>query len=313
LHTTLARPDASDSGFNRESAWSTLAIWPGAGSAAKICEAGLSLEHARLTEDGGNIALGGLTRATKTAPWPANDARLLELGIARWEKVSAMLSAATGLSGEPLRALLLRPTTTAAPVLDEAQQRLNWAVQDENQDWLTLTIPCGPESAPRIQNLDRITARKIPILAVLAVLDRSGARVFLNPAALVIGINEQALRVVSLDYANEPAVATSIGDRILRMLKLRQDTAPPIHGFSLVQRLLSPVSEVLETQAATGRVQLTEHQADTLKHAFSVLQSVGMHTLATAVHAHLLAPSMLNLMRLNYLCEVLIELEGFDV
>ncbi len=317
LQTTLARPDASDMGFNRESAWNTLAVWPGAGSAATICAAALQLEHPRLSEDGCNIALGGLTRAAKLPVFQANDARLSEMGWGNWEQVRTQIRQAAGLAGEPLHTLLLRPATTALPVLDEAQQQFNWALQDSDEAWLNLSIPCGPGYETRIQNLDRITARKSPILGVLAVVERSGARVFLNPAAVIIGATEQPIRVVSLDYAKEPVITTTMTDRILRMFQARLNAdkaaAPAVHAFTLVARLLSPVCEVLETQAATGRVPLTAYQVETLKHAVSVSESVGLYTLATALQAHLAAPSMRSLMRLNYLCNLLIELEGFEI
>lgn len=44
LQAVLARPDGSDTGFTRHSAWAIHAVWPGVGAAQSLCQAPLQLE-----------------------------------------------------------------------------------------------------------------------------------------------------------------------------------------------------------------------------------------------------------------------------
>ena len=66
--------------------------------------------------------------------------------------------------------LLLRPSRTHAPVLDETRQQLHWALQDDVGQWLRLTVPVSDETALRLDSLDRLTARQAPIHAVLFIV-----------------------------------------------------------------------------------------------------------------------------------------------
>jgi len=311
LQATLARPDGTDTAFTRSGAWSANALWSGAGAAERVCEAPLRLEQPRLAEDD-RLALGGATRAQPLPAWAADDPRLKDIGCGNWAELGQRLRAATGLAAEPFDAVLLRPADTRLPVLDEAQQRLDWLVQDDAGQWLRLGIPVGPEHRQRVDNLDRFTARRAPVHAVLVRIERSAASTELMPIAVLSSDAKKKLQAVSLDFANEAARTTSLANRILRMFEARQQQrqAAPLGAPTLSARLLAPVIDVAETQAATGRMALTAPQRQRLHEALDRTGSVGLEVLAHALRAHLAAPAAVPLLKLGFLCQLLGELDG---
>lgn len=311
LQASLARPDGSDTAFTRGSAWSANALWSGVGAAQSVCEAALRLEQPRLAEDG-RLAVGGATRAQPLPAWAADDPRLKSIGCGNWSELGERLRGATGLAAEPFDAVLLRPSGTRPPVLDEAQQRLDWLVQDDEGQWLRLGIPVGPEHRQRLDNLDRLTARRAPVHAVLVRIERSAASTELMPIAVLSSNAKKALQAVSLDFADEAARTTSLANRILRMFEARQQQrqAAPVASPTLAARLLAPVTEVAETQAATGRMALTVAQRQRLHDALDRAGSVGLELLSSALRAHLAAPAAVPLLKLGFLCQLLGELDG---
>ncbi|MDH6592418.1 hypothetical protein M2165_002307 [Variovorax sp. TBS-050B] len=311
LQATLARPDGSDASFTRQGAWTAHSLWPGVGTAQQVCAGALRLDGPRLADDG-RLALAGATRAQPLPMWAAGDARLARLGCGRWAELGERLRDATGLAAETFDAVLLRPADTRAPVLDEVRQRLDWWLQDGDGQWLRLGIPVGPEHRQRIENLDRFAARRAPVHAVLVRIERSAARTELMPVAVLGSGAGGRLQVVSLDFADEPRAATSLANRILRLFEARQQQrqAPPAAAPSLLARLLGPVADVAEAQAATGRMALTLPQRQRLQEALDRAASVGLDALAQALRAHLAAPAPGALLRLGYLCELLAELDG---
>ena len=311
LQAVLARPDGSDTNFTRHNAWSIQAFWPGAGPAQRICEGALQLESPRLAEDS-RLALAGTAQAHIQPMWRTDDERLAAIGWADWAILDEALRAATGLAGEPLDMALLRPSETSEPQLDEARQRLNWELADVNGRRLQLAIPASDDSHASIDNLDRLMARRPKVRAVLARIGRDDAQVVLTPVAVLINGAKGQIEVISLDFAAEKARPTSLANRILRLFEARrqQERAPVIATPTLASRLLAPVLDVLETQAATGRLPFTPAQSQALREAESPLISVGLDTLAAALRAYLQAPTAGGLLRLAWLGALLVEIEG---
>jgi len=310
----LARPDGSDPAFTRDSAWRTQALWPGAGSASRLCEGSLHLTDARLADDD-RLALGGATQATTGPALSAKDARASALGSDDWQSLAEQLRASTGLAAAAQDLLLLRPHAHRAPVLDEVAQRFNWAVQDVQERWLTLSIPCGDEHRQRVDNLDRLIARKAKVHAVLVHVDRSGSSSLLVPVAVMtVGDDAaQSLQPVCLDYANEPAPRVGLGNRILRMFERRAEQAPAVSPPSLSTRLLAPVRAVLEMQAETGRMKLTSDQLPVIQEAARQFSGIGLESLANALRHYQKSAGPMNLLRLVWLAELLSEIEGLPV
>lgn len=318
LQAVLARPDGSDPGFTRHGAWSTQSLWPGSGAAERVCHHPLQplrLSRPRLADDL-RLATGGATRAEPLPRWSADDARLASLGCADWQQLGERLRAAAGLTAEPPDLLLLRPTATREPLLDEAAQLLAWPVQDAAGRWLRLAVPVSEQHERRISALQRLAAAKTPVQAVLVRVERGLARPLLTPVAVLGADARGQLRSVSLDFEPEPArtVPSGLGQRILQLLKLRREArlAPATGAHGLAQRLLTPLFEVLETQAATGRMVLTAPQSETLRALLPAFESVGWHTLAQTLRAYLAATQAEGLLRLHRLATWLLELDGLE-
>lgn len=310
LQAVLARPDGSDPAFTRHSAWNAQSLWPGSGAAEQVCKTPIALHKPRLADDL-RLAVGGTTRAQALPRWQGNDERIATLGCADWQLLSDQLRQSTGLAAEPLDMVLLRPQATQAPTLHESDQMLGWLVQDAQGRWLRLSIPVSDANEQRIETLERLAARKAPVHAVLVRVERSLAQCLLIPVAVLSGDDKGMLTSISLDFDHEAKRATPIGERILRLLKLRREASlAPATATSLSQRILAPVLEVLETQAATGRMALTDSQRQRLLAVQPVIDSVGWQTLAQALRGHVQHSSAPSLLRLHRLAIWLIELDG---
>lgn len=311
LQSALARPDGSDSAFSRHSAWSAHSLWPGTGSAQRVCESPLQLTQPRLADDL-RLAIGGITRAQALAPWADDNPRLATLGCDDWQQLSEQLRAATGLTAEPLDMVLLRPAATQPPKLDEVRQCLDWLVQDSAGRWLCLSIPVSDANEQRMETLQRLAARKASVHGVLVRVERSLAQCQWIPVAVLSSNAKHQVQSISLDFDSEVKRSTPIGQRILQLLKLRREALqpPPTGAATLTQRLLTPVLDVLETQAATGRMRLTTLQIEALQAALPPLNSVGLHTVTQALQNHLSAPSATSTLRLHRLCQWMLELDG---
>lgn len=316
VQAAVARPDGSDPGFTRHSAWNLHALWPGAGAAASAMASPWRLEHPRLAEDG-RLALGGRTRAAALEAWRAADPRLTQIGCACWADLNQPLQAAAGLAGEAVDLLLLRPSSTQAPVLDEARQQSHWPVQDSKGHWLRLTIPVAEDTAQRLENLERLTGRQAPVHAVLVRVERTAAQTLLVPVAVLSsGVSAAAVGdvvvPVSLDFASEPRQATPLGQRILRLLQSRKEqaVAPAMLQPTLAMRLLAPVLGALETQAATGRMPLPAYLREPLEQARPSLAAVGLRALEAALDSHLQHPTPSSLLRLACLAQWAVELDS---
>ncbi len=315
LQATLARPDASDAAFTRQSAWSTQSLWPGMGSAEQICAGPLTLSAPRLADDD-RLALGGASKAQSSALWPGNDSRLQAIGYGDWQQVSEQLRSTIGLAGNLGETMLLRPASTGALILNEAAQQLLWALFDLHGRSLDLMLPLGgqgaqgAQNAQRSQNLNRFVARKAPVIAVLVRVQQSHAQTQLLPIAALSTNGKNQLQLVSFDFASEAAVPTPLTERILRLLNLRKQQAAAVLAPKLAERLLQPIFDVLETQAATGRMRLTQLQRDQLEGQTAAIASVGLHSIVVALKAHIDASTPSTLMRLQRLSLWVLALQG---
>jgi hypothetical protein len=312
LQATLARPDGSDLGFTRELAWTTQGLWPGAGPVRTMAASAWRLEQPRLSEDG-RLAIGGVTRAIPEQLWSATDARLGQVGCSDWVDLGARLRAATGLAGEPIDAVLLRPTDSRAPLLDEARQQMAWPVADATGRWVTLVVPVTPETRQRLDNIDALAARRSDVRGILVRIERNGAAVQFVPVAVWMCEAGDRLQVLSLDFETPPERATSLTGRLMRLFESRRDRPLTAARASLAERLTAPVLDVLETQAATGRLALTDRQDERLQDAHRGLASVGLETLARSLQAHRRESAPQTALRLYRLCELAQELDALPL
>ncbi len=307
VQATLARPDGSDTQFNQYSAWHSQLIWSGAGSAEKLCRQTLRLEQPRLAE-GHRLAIAGVTTASTMNPWSVTDPRLSTVGIFDWRNLQNMISDSVGLVGEVVDLVLLRPVAHAMPVLDEVAQQLNWAIKDQHDCWLTVSLSVSAEKQNRAENLERLLNQKINPIAVLVKVVRFGYQVTLEPIAILMANGEQNLIAVSLDFAEKTNASDRFTDRLLRMFKTREQRGPQASQSRFAEQLLSPLLDLLENQSATGRLNPSHSQRQHFEQVAGQLRSAGMDSIANAVQNHLEKPNPQSLMQLCWLSSMCLEL-----
>ncbi|MFC4160664.1 hypothetical protein [Chitinimonas lacunae] len=310
---TLARPDGNDPGFYRHAAWNQLALWPGAGSAEHICQGSLRLESPRLADDQ-RLAVGGSSRAEVMAPWAADDPRLEQLGDHDWQVAVERLRQGVGLTGQPVEALLLRPQRWLPLRLDEVAQRLDWTVFDAAGQALTLTLRCEPTQRERLEGLSRrLDEATLDLRAVLVRVDRREAVTRLEPLAL-LHLEASQLRTISLDFDPAPhrrgRVAPTEG-RILRLLEARRQ--PPLAQPGIAGRCLDPLLAQLEAWAELGRPLPGEFQRERLAECAQAARRAGLELPARLTDTLLARPDVAGLLRLYYVAQLAMTLEGLTV
>lgn len=205
---------------------------------------------------------------------------------------------------------------TRSPALDEITQELVWVVEDAAGRTLRLTVPVTPGTRHRMEQLVRVVAADAAPVGVLVQVDQVGAGTALVPVAVLREAPGRAgartLQVVALDVAREPERRSPLAGRILRLLQARRAGVEQrqVVAPTGVARLLAPVAEVLETQAATGRPGVTDGQGETLRRAARDLDGVGLATPAAAVRAYADRPEPPRLLALAHTLAVVRALDG---
>lgn len=282
LETTLARPDGSDPGFRRDAVWAQQALWRS--TPELLCRAPLQLEGPRLAEDGRLAPGGGIARPQDG--WPADDPRLLDLGLADWEQLGLALEDSAALASEPPTRLLLRPARCHEASLDEARQVLTWPLEDSNGRTLLLELPCTAERRERLDNLERAQKALDDIRAVLVRPWLDGRRRCLEPLALLVA-DHGRLRCLSLDFESLVRGGLSrnrrLFDRIQRLLSRTDRPVPAVEPPSLAGRLVEPALDVLESLASSGRQQPSAHHREVLRAQQALADAAGVAVLAQAL------------------------------
>lgn len=305
----LARRDDSDPGFSRSSAWGQHALWPGVGPADSLAKGALVLEQPRLSEDG-RLGLGGVTRASVTPAWQANDPRWLQAGFDDWNALRGAVAGSAGLLGEPLDLVLLRPAASEAPRLDEISQQLEWRVLDRERRALTLRLPYEHWKASRLDSLEAWIAFGVTVAGVVARLER-GVQGLLEPVSLIVERGGK-LQALSLDYERGP-VRPSLAARLARMLRGR--TAPaaaeaPAAHARVLQTLQTLLTQ-LEHKAMSGHLHLAGPD-DALRALHPSLLALGLDAPAQLLARYLAAPGVGKALALYHVGQTCLELDtGF--
>ncbi|MCC7599174.1 SWIM zinc finger family protein [Janthinobacterium sp. FW305-129] len=307
VQAVLARPDASDHSFTRESAWDAGSLWAGAGSARHMCEASWQLAGASLADDG-RLAMDSRIRASAAPLWALDDARWQSLGFSDWTALAAFMSGNVGLAPEPIDCVLLRPAAVARPQLDEVAQRLDWQVFDASGAALDLQIPALPALRPRITRLQAAVADGADIRAVLASRARGEAGGW-QPVALLIAKNAK-LRVVSLDFEIDAGKLPSALARFFKSLGGTSLAPSAPQQASAASRVLAQVLDLLALQARSGRPRLEAELAGELARHGATLRALGLDLPAGLLAAYVSAPRAPEALRLAYVCTTCIALEA---
>lgn len=307
VQAVLARPDATDRSFTRESSWNAISLWPGAGSAQRLCEQGLLLSGASLAADG-RLGMDSGARATPTPLWELDDARWQALGFDDWRALGAFISENVGLAAQPIDCVLLRPTKVAPPQLDEVRQQLDWQVFDASGAVLTLQLPALPSLRARITRLQAAVTDGADIRAVLASRARDEAEGW-QPVSLLIAKSGK-LRVVSLDFAVDAGKLPSALARFFKSLAGTSMAPPVAQQASGVSLVLAQVLDRLALQARSGRPRLEPEAASELARQGATLRALGLDLPARLLTDYLSAPQAGQALRLAYVCSTCLALEA---
>lgn len=307
VQAVLARPDATDRSFTRESSWNAINLWPGAGSAQRLCEQGLLLSGASLAADG-RLGMDSGARATPTPLWELDDARWQALGFDDWRALGVFIGENVGLAAQPIDCVLLRPTKVAPPQLDEVRQQLDWQVFDAGGAVLTLQLPALPSLRARITRLQAAVTDGADIRAVLASRARDEAEGW-QPVSLLIAKSGK-LRVVSLDFAVDAGKLPSALARFFKSLAGTSMAPPVAQQTSGVSLVLAQVLDRLALQARSGRPRLEPEAASELARHGATLRALGLDLPARLLTDYLSAPQAGQALRLAYVCNTCLALEA---
>lgn len=307
VQAVLARPDATDRSFTRESSWNAISLWQGAGSVQRLCEQGLILTGASLAADG-RLGQDSGVRATAAPLWTLDDARWQSLGFDDWSALGAFLGDNVGLAAEPVDCVLLRPKAVAPPQLDEVRQQLDWQVFDASGEVLTLQIPALPRLRARITRLQAAISDGADIRAVLASRARDDADGW-QPVSLLIAKNK-ALRVVSLDFEIDAGKLPSSLARFFRSLAGTSMAPPVLRQTSAVSLVLAQVLDLLALQARSGRPRLEPELAGELARHGATLRALGLDLPARLLAEYAGAPRAGQALRLAHVCTTCLALEA---
>ncbi|MBY0243353.1 MAG: SWIM zinc finger domain-containing protein [Burkholderiaceae bacterium] len=312
VQASLARRDGADRGFNRQLAWSSSTLWQGAGAASTLADVTLSLQQVRLSEDD-RISLSEDTIASRQPPWHADDGRWQSAGHDDWNRLAHAIRQGTGLRGEAVNCVLLRPSGFDQPVLDEVRQLFSWTLRDVQGNPLTLSLSCRPEHHPRIHHIEAWIEQRAAIKGVLARLDRTlhGGR--LEPLTLLLEQNG-LLRAISLDYEAPPTrTKLSLLQRISGLLKTSPVSPPaaPVAPVAPHSGWLEQLQRILENQALSGRLHRMDEDQRSLDAIHRFLRASGIDLVADALRRYLDRPDAAQAMVLLYLCQVCAEVNQF--
>lgn len=197
---SLARGAGQDPDFNPARAYQQEAIWGGS-TLAKLIGASIVFESVAASRQG-RLSLGGSGRPhISMAKHVFDDWRC---AFSAWRPLGERLRerlAGSQLSSErTMELVLLRPRRSMAPWLDELTQMLNWPVEDNEGNWLALSIPYNPD---REAHFDALVGLFTSGFAgsILAGASIAGPTFALRPIALL-----DAKGICSLDLDPLPPV-----------------------------------------------------------------------------------------------------------
>lgn len=307
VQAVLARPDGSDRSFNREAAWNAVSLWQGAGSAERLCQQGLRLSGAALSDDG-RLAQGGKVEAGSLPLWPLDDARWQQLGFDDWSALAAHIRQSVGLADDPIDCIVLRPAAVSAPQIDEVRQTLAWQLFDASGAPWTLSVPALVEQRARITRLQQAVGDGADIRAVLARRDRDDLQQW-QPVSLLIARNG-ALRVVSLDFEIDAGPLPSALARFFKSLAGSKKAAMVSTLPSATQQVLAAVLDRLVMQARSGRPRLEAELAAELARHGASLRALGLDLPARLLEEYVRMPKSGVALRLAYVCTISIALDS---
>lgn len=306
IQCTQGRANRLDPMFGRQNVWQTLSIWKQ--TADNLMRTPFKLHDPRLSDEGKLSASGDSFAVKNSQKLLADDdyqALQRELGFTHWQEASEFLSS---LSNENVyQPVILHIADYEQLYWDEAEQCILWAVADSEKNRAFLRLNWEGNENHKIEELRFITKEKWPIAAVSALVNQTTQGIQLVPKTVWLK-KEQGIELFYLDFESIPRKKQRSGffNKIMEYMEKKQQKHNTfVPEITLASQLVRPILSVLETQACTGRQQLSSSQHAEIGYAIRVLEDLGTIWLANQVKL-LTASGEIppeNVLRLVYLCD----------
>ncbi|HBO22019.1 MAG TPA: hypothetical protein DD649_03895 [Providencia sp.] len=306
IQTTQARANRLDANFNRTNVWQTLAIWKQ--TADNLMRNSFELHEPRLSDEGKLAASGesyALNHSNKFIAIADYQQLQTEYGFSEWPNAVEYLS---NLQEDNIyEPVLLHIDSYEQLYWNETEQCILWAISDKNHNTAFLRLNWQGNESNKIEELRFITKQKLPIAAIAVQIVYHQQEIQLVPKTLWFK-KEKGVELFYLDFEFIPRKKkpSNFINHILEYMAKKQHTSANfIPVPTLTQQLTRPIFSVIETQACTGRQQLSQSQKNELIYVVGTLRELGMEWFAKQVEcfANSLDQESEALLKLVYLCE----------
>ncbi|WP_369311147.1 SWIM zinc finger family protein [Providencia rettgeri] len=306
IQCTQGRANRLDPMFSRANVWQTLSIWKQ--TADNLMRAPFKLHAPRLSDEGKLSANGDSFAQNDGQKMLTNEdyQRLqAEMGFTHWQGASDYLS---NLSNEnSYHPLILHIADYEQLYWDEVEQCIVWAVSDSEKNRAFLRLNWEGNQNHKIDELRFITKEKWPIAAVSVMVNHAVQGIQLVPKTLWLN-KGQNIELFYLDFESTPRKKQRSGfvNKIIEYMEKKQQTSNTfVPEIPLASQLVRPILSVLETQACTGRQQLSAAQQGEINGVVRTLEDLGTLWLANQIKVLTAAGDIPpeSLLRLVYLCD----------
>ena len=311
VQCTQARANRLDSSFNRQSIWSTQAIWKQ--TADKLMRRPFSLRSPRLSDEGKLSASGDSYAESQSSFLSFEQYSDLKsrLGVQEWQDLATCFIQDNALIPPPI---LLHIKAYQPLIWDEIEQCVIWEVNDQQDNSAYLRLNWGSSEQTGIEELRFITQSQLDLVAVCVQPIYREQQIDLIPLTLWLKKDDH-IEYFYLDFDAFPRRkkrSTFISHIQAFMEKKTQQKALPLAQLTLAQQLSRPILSVLETQACTGRRRLTSTQRDQLEACRQTAADLGVTLLEQSLTRYLSSDNTdyMSLVKLTWLCHRLQQLQN---
>lgn len=307
IEFTQTRAQAQDLAFSKQTAWHN-ATW--LSTAQNLMNQYSTLSNPRFNDNGGLAVTGSQVSASQALK--DNFARYIQdigaIAFDNWQNLDQNWQSQLGIEGRVEPLIILNPSKIGTLVIDEIEQCVWWPISDHANNQLRLRLNWNasePQSIHNIEKLERINFYDIQMLIAHVTINDNVIE--LSPLTLVM--TEQLFH---LDYSQVPNKKNTLKDLLsgtiskLMSKKRRLTEIDNKKALTLTTFICEPVLSVLDSLAASGRMQPTEHQITQLRRQKKLAEDAGLIILAHSIESiYVNKVTIDSLLKLTYLCKIM--------
>ena len=311
IEFTQARAQAQDLSFNKQSAWYN-AVW--LSTAQNLMNQVSTLNNPRFNDNGGLAVTGSkvLAYSALKDDFASYLNKVQGVAVADWQELQQSWQAQLMSQGTVNDIVVLNPAKIGSLQIDEIEQCVWWPLADQNDNQLRLRLNWNAneqQSIDTIDKLERIDSYLIQM--IVARVTMTDDAVEITPMTLIMSDH-----LFHLDYSQPPAKKNTLRalltGRISKLMSKKrrlvefENTKP----LTLSQLICEPILSVLDSLAASGRLQPTEAQIKQLRQQHKLAQDSGLSVLASSLERFYSRKIKGDdILQLTYLCQMLLLLE----